>query len=244
MSRCRKGSGPRRRAWTLPGAIVALAWLLCGPAQAQGERPRYIPGEPKKEGNAAAARPADEVGKRYEIYGDTADKFIPGGFMPDGQGVRVRAGLTDGPHSGKRYLRISYTLEKNDWVGVAFMLENSFKPRRKFDMYKALGAKKGDPIVLRLYARSADGVSAKFKAGGLDNDEGEAETSYMKIGPDWSLYQVDVTDLDLTSVHGALTVLLDRIHNEEINRPVVSLDLDEVYFTKLKARPRDEAAEK
>jgi hypothetical protein len=236
MQYSRRSSGFVSQACVIVGAAVAIAALPGFVARAQDAR---------KKGKTATHRPADEVGKRYYVYDDSAEKFIPGGFMPDGRGVRMRLTMTEGgAREGKCFARLSYTLAQNDWVGVAFMLKNSFKPTEKFDMYKALGAKKGDPIVLRYYARSADGANAKFKVGGLDNDDGEAETAYMQFGPEWAMHQVDVSDLDLTSVHGALTVILDKVHNEELNRPVVSLDLDEIYFTKLKTRPKGEASEK
>jgi hypothetical protein len=182
-------------------------------------------------GLAAADKPKKGT---YIVYDDKTFDFYPGGFMPDGKGTAVSLACTDKPYAGSKCIRIHYKVEDNAWVGIGFLLDNNFEPRRKFDLYKALGARKGDPIVLRLHVRSADGATAKFKIGGFNNDSQvfPVESPWRAHNDKWELVEIDVTDADLSSLHGALAVFLDREQNAALGKPVVRLDLDQIEFVK------------
>jgi hypothetical protein len=218
-----------RRGAVRPVLLAMLASAsLCGPALAQDkyDGPR-----------------ADETGKPFVIYGDTSDpqKFWPSGLMPNGDGIMVKMSVTDRPYSGNCCMRVIFKPKdaSEGWVGCAFLLENTWKPKGKFDMYQALGAKSGDLIALRFYARSTQRAGVDFKFGGAEKDNGQFHTGYMRIGPEWELHEINLTDLDISSVHAPLSVFMDVEHNKDIKGPNISVDLDRIYVTKLrkKARP-------
>jgi hypothetical protein len=205
------------------GMVLGLA--SARPTQAQGQA--QLPSED---------RPADEVGKPYVVYYDKVNDFTPGGYMPDGKGVAVNPNCRDRPKQGQKCIQISYRLEDNLWVGVAFLLDNQYEPKRQFNLYEALGARKGDPIVLRFHARSADGTTAKFKVAGMPQDASRfgVETTWKSFNNEWSPVEIDVSNADLSSLHGALTVVLDREQNAALKRPEIQIDLDQIYFTRIR----------
>jgi hypothetical protein len=219
-----------RRGALRPVLLAMLASAsLCGPARAQDkyDGPR-----------------ADETGKPFLIYGDTSDprKFWPSGLMPSGDGIMVKMSVTDKPYSGNCCMRIIFKPKDaaEGWVGCAFLLENTWKPKDIFNMYKVLDARSGDPIALRFYARSAQGARVDFKFGGAEKDKGQSHTGYMRIGPEWELHEINLTDLDISSVHVPLAVFMDVEHNKDITDSTISVDLDRIYVTKLrkpKAQP-------
>jgi hypothetical protein len=201
----------------------------------QQARSQDVPGSRSR----SDVRPADEIGERFMVYDDRVNHFIPGGYMPDGRGIRLDLKCEEAPFAGNSCIRISYRLADNPWIGVAFLLDNQWEPKRTFNLYEALGARPGDPIVLRFYVRSADRATAKFKVGGMKRDAQALpiETPWTTIGG-WQFLEVDLTDADLSSLHGALIVVLDREHNAGSVKPVIQMDLDQIYFTRTKSRPR------
>lgn len=210
---------------------------------------RYTPtGEPQRKESPKGeapneARPADEEGNAYVVYDERTLDYHFAGVMPDGQGVSQDPKFAEGPHSGKVCYRARYQLDRHPWVAVAALLDGVFEPKRDFDMFKALGAKKGDRIVVRFMARSPVNSVAQFKVGGVAGDSVEfpIESDWIQLGPDWKQIEIDVTDkrdrpADLSKLRAALTWAMDREHNARGDNKVAEVQLDRVYYTKLKQR--------
>jgi hypothetical protein len=217
----------RRQFLSTAVGVAVLPFSSLG--RAQEERPRYIPGG-RPSGDAGQSK---EVARSYVVFDDKVNDFIPGGYMPDGKGVSVSPLCTDRPEEGEKCVRIGYRLEDNLYVAVAFLLDNQWEPKRTFNLYEALGARPGDPIVLRFHVRSADRATAKFKVGGLAKDSCTfaVETPWKSYTGDWTPMEIDLADADLSSLHGALIVVLDREHNAGLKKAVIQIDVDEIYFT-------------
>jgi hypothetical protein len=163
------------------GALTCL-WLI-GLLGAQ-DAPRYVPRENPGRGEAAAAEPRDEV-KTYTIFDERVLDFHPSGWMPDGKGIAQSTSYKVKPHSGKVCYQGRYKLDANPWVGVSFLLDGKWENHsRKVDLFRELGARKGDPIVLRFWARSPDGATAKFGVGSdKDSLVFPVETDWLRLGP-------------------------------------------------------------
>jgi hypothetical protein len=190
------------------------------------------------------ARPDDEAGERYFIYDDQVGDYTPTGVMPDGRGVSQSVTSGDQPGRGFKCIQARYRLTDNDYAAVAFLLDGQWKPRRSVNLFEKLGAGPGDRIVLRFLARSPDGATAQFKIGGVEGDSIRFArvTPWTRLTPDYERYQIDLTgrDLDLSSVVAAFIWVLDRNHNARLEKPIVEIDLDDIYLTRLKessARP-------
>jgi hypothetical protein len=185
--------------------------------------------------------PKDELGTRYIVYDDKTLDFQFTGVMPNGKGVAQRVRFEDKPWRGAACYRAMYQLDEHPWVAVAAMLDGVWEPKRKFNMFEKLEAKKGDRIVVRFYARSPDGAVAQFKVGGLDGDSLDFAigTDWIKLGQEWKMYEIDVTDkparhADLSALRGAFMWVMDREHNADRERKHAEINLDDIYFTRLR----------
>jgi hypothetical protein len=189
----------------------------------------------------ARAEPADEVGSRVYVHKDanTPGLFIPSGVMPDGTGVSQNIAEADRPHDGKDCIRIKCELSAKDWVGVYFLLSGKWEPSQPFDLLDRLGASKGDPIRCRFWARSADSAVVQFKVGGVlvggvrDSLKYPSSSEWVKLTPEWKMYEIDLTGDDLSSLVGGFMWAADRAHNGDRD---VTIDLDSIYFTVVKDR--------
>jgi serine/threonine protein kinase len=193
----------------------------------------------RKEAVDGTLRDVDEVGRPVVVYDDSLHEFIPGNPMPGGEGVTVQTDISDAPDPANRFIRLRYEPRKQDWVRVPFLLDNTFNPARRFNLHRALAATKGDPIVLRFHARSASPAVVGFAVGGAENDSLVIRTDFIHIYTGWTKVEIDLSDEDLSSVHGALIVHIDRAHNADTDGPI-TLDLARIYFTKLRKRPETE----
>ena len=179
--------------------------------------------------------PAKEVGARLYIHQDAnlPGQFIPSGFMPDGTGIEQNVAETNAPHSGKNCVRVKCDLSNKEWVGVYFLLSGKWEPSQPFNLLEKLGAKKGDPVKCRFWARSADGAVVQFKVGGVGNGKVRdslafpAASDWLVLGPKWTMYEIDVTNEDMTSLVGGFTWTCDRAHNLNKN---ITFDIDDVYY--------------
>jgi hypothetical protein len=161
---------------------------------------------------------------------------------PDGRGIATDLSCRDQPSEGLKLLRISYRLADHPWVGVKFLLDNSLEPKRTFDLFKELRASRGNPIVLRFQVRSKDGAAATFRFGGGAKDSCQfgKDVDAKKFSSEWETVEIDLTDEDISSVHIPLRVGLTREDNADLDKPVVRIDVDNIYFTRVAAASAEE----
>lgn len=187
---------------------------------------------------------SDELGKRYYIYRDanSPGMFIPSGVMPDGNGVHQNTAEMDSPHSGKHCIRNKCELSMQPWVGVYFLLSGKWRPTITCNLFKELDAAQGDPIKCRFWARSKDRAIVQFKVGGVlegkicDSLRFPAFTDAITLTPEWKMYEIDLTNKDLTSLVGGFMWACERANNGEKN---ITFDIDTIYFTVIKKPKTD-----
>jgi hypothetical protein len=191
-----------------------------------------------------AIRPAVE--KRFYLYEDDAEasKFSPTAWMPDGNGIAQDTQVTDSPQSGEHCIRLYCELTAKEWVGVYWLLQGTWEPTERFNLFEELDATMGDPIRCRFWARSKDAAVVQFRVGGVtmgkigDSLEIPVGTPPIKLEPDWKMYEIDLTGKDVSSVVGGFLWACNRKHNGS-NRDI-TFDLDTIYFVKLGAESAEE----
>ena len=181
----------------------------------------------------------DEIGSRYYIWQneEVPGIFVPSGWMPDGEGLSQATSEKESPHSGPHCVRLYCQLTRKPWVGIYFLLAGEWEPQEPFNLFDALEAEKGDAIKCRFWARSADEAVVQFKIGGVTKGKIKdslifpVATKWIKLGPEWKMYEVDITGKDVRSLVGGFMWVCDRQHNKARD---LSFDLDDIYFVKVK----------
>ncbi|NQV86435.1 MAG: hypothetical protein HQ492_05095 [Woeseiaceae bacterium] len=183
--------------------------------------------------------PDNEIGRRVYVYSNDRESsiFIPSGWMPDGEGIAQNVAETDHPHEGKYFQRLSCQLSSKPWVGVYHLLDGKWEPEKPFNLFTHLDASRGDHIRVRFWARSASRAIVKFKVGGVTKGEVKdslvfpVSSKWITLMPDWTMYEIDLTDQDVSSVVGAFCWVVDQAQNGRNN---VTFDLDTIYFVRVK----------
>jgi hypothetical protein len=213
------------------GLSALFVFLLAGGMRAAEPDPRPPQAQPD--------RLRDEVGERVYIYKNDGDPglFVPAGYMPDGQGISQSTSQTDSPHSMPNCIRIFAGFAEKSWVGIYFLLEESWEPTSSFNLFDKLKAKSGDAIKCRFWARSKDRASVQFKVGGVtkgkisDSLKIPVATPYTELTSKWQMYEIDLTGKDLSSLVGGFLWVADRGHNQKASQ--ITFDLDTIYFVKV-----------
>lgn len=206
-----------------------------------GMNNRATAAEPPERTNSGLA---DEVGERVFVYErdyeqkDVAKDFLPGGYMPDGEGITQNTAEADPGQPDAEFIRLHCQLSEKPWVGVYFLLDESWEPERTFNLFESLEAASGDLIKCRFYGRSEKGATVQFKVGGVTKGQIKdslifpVTTRYIRLTPDWRMYEIDLTGKDVSSMVGAFCWVCDRAHNGQKD---ISFDLGPIYFVKVRA---------
>jgi hypothetical protein len=184
----------------------------------------------------------DEAGKRLLIYkAKKSDPYVPAGIMPDGNGVAQDQEFWEG-ESGRYCYRAKYILREHPWVGVSFLLDRSWKPKRRFDVFKAIGARRGDRVVARVRARSPDGATVRFKVGGGEGDSllFPAQSGWIRLSRQFQVYEIDLTGADLSDLRIGLTWVMER-SGQPKGKDEVTMIIEEAYIVKARAKGDAEA---
>ena len=207
----RVNMGQNRR--NLMAAALAAATAIWLPSQGlwaqQPRRKDKSKGKGRSPGlwrPGAGRWPDDEVGTPYYVYDDEAHEFAPGGWMLTGDILLSQSvAFEKHPRRGQRCYRAEYQLRlDHPWMAVSFVPGGALEPIQKVNVFKELGARPGEPVALRFWARSPDGAIVRFKVGGLDEDtlKGVEPSPWLELGPEWQLYTFNLTGRDLTGVRG------------------------------------------
>jgi len=146
--------------------------------------------------------------KPFTIYNDKGsvdNHFIPSGFMPDGQCLKLDDSYTDGCYSGKSCIKIIYDIECSrqgqKWTGIYWQNPANNWGNRKggFDL---TGMTK-----VTFWARGAKGgeVIQKFMVGGIKGQY--PDTVVVEMGPveltdTWKQYTINLAGKDMSYLSG------------------------------------------
>jgi hypothetical protein len=209
---------------------LVLPALLADGSRGVAGQGKYVPGADK-------AAP-DEVGKPLVIFDDLALPALPpGGWMPDGKGMALST-PKQGAYSGKLFQLWKYRpdLQPAGWAGAAWLAFGKWKDSGKgIDIFKAIGANKGDVIVLRFWAKSTTGSKIRFEFGGGEGSSMPfAEASdWLSIPTEWTRFEVKLTDHDLSSLKGKVFAWVIEDNQQTEARKEYDLHLDKIYVTRL-----------
>lgn len=181
--------------------------------------------------------PMDDAGKRTFVWQEEEipGRFVPNGWMPNGNGIAQDTHSSDNPHSGSHCIEIRCQLSATPWCGITFLQGGTWSPAQKFNLFDELNAKMGDTIKCRFWARSDDKAIAQFRVGGVSQGAVQdsllfpVSTPWIQLTPEWKMYEIDLTGKDVSCLVGGFAWVCDRQHNGAKD---ISFHLDDIYFTK------------
>jgi len=183
-------------------------------------------------------READET-RRYILIEDNTLDFIPSGVFCSGdgtEGIAHEIRYLKDVHSGKSCIRTACSLDARRYVGLVMLLDAKWEPKRSVNIETKLGGNRGDPTVVRFYARSPEQASVTFSFGTGKNKrpilKKKEKEKWITLGTRWMRYEIDVTGSDLSDVKRALRWKVNREHNPGKKQVVIYLDT--VYVARLK----------
>lgn len=214
-----------------------LSAVLLAAVHLPADELKYVSSDPPQGANDDG-RLEDEVGTAYYVYEDRSPDHHASGWMPGGDiALAQTLESTEAPRRGKHCYKAECDLKTDPWMGVAWLLGGTWTPKKKLDLLEKIGAKKGDPVVLRFWAKSPGRATVQFMVGAAPEDSVilAYESGWLKLAPDWTRHQIDLTGADLS---GSVCPFLWVVDREHSGKGKVVLFLDDVYLTKLKAPPK------
>lgn len=179
--------------------------------------------------------PADNGSAKFQpfyIYldkGNKANHYIPSGFMPNGQCLKLDEKWIEDCQSGETCIRVVYDIECSNrdqrWAGI-FWLNPANNWGRQKGGFNLTGAQK-----LTFWARGENGGERieEFKVGGISGDY--PDTDMAVIGPviltkEWRQYTVDLRGKDLAYISGGFAWAA----NVDANPQSCTFYLDEIKY--------------
>ncbi|RKY02100.1 MAG: hypothetical protein DRP55_03340 [Spirochaetes bacterium] len=167
----------------------------------------------------------------FYIYRDAFDRvnhYIPSGWMGDWGDIKIKENCKKNPKTGKSCFQIIYTAKRSQnagWAGIYWQnpANNWGTVKGGYDLSKA---KK-----LFFYARGEKGGEiVEFKIGGITgrySDSGMATTGPIELTKKWKLYEIDLSDVDLSYISGGFCV----VFSSQMDPDGCTFYIDEVYYT-------------
>jgi hypothetical protein len=148
-----------------------------------------------------------ETGSPYPIYADDPRDFRPSEWMPSGNlDLAHRLDSTEIPHGGARCYEARFTPAGSPWMAIGWVAEGP-----PLNLYEKIGARDGDAIVLRLWARSPDRITVQFGCGSDRDSVGTpAQSDWVALSPEWQEIQVNLGRSDLSGVSRAFFWKVER----------------------------------
>ncbi|MBF0483883.1 MAG: hypothetical protein HQL25_04160 [Candidatus Omnitrophica bacterium] len=168
----------------------------------------------------------------FHVYLDKGTKenhYIPSGFMPDGQCVKMDEGWVGGCHAGQSCIKIIYDVQCSrdgaNWSGIYWLNPANNWGKRKGG-YNLTGATK-----LTFWARGEKGGEQiqEFTVGGISGDYPDTDMAVMGpviLSNEWKKYTIDLSGKDLTSIIGGFSWTTST----EVNSEIVVFYLDDIRF--------------
>lgn len=169
--------------------------------------------------------------KTFKVYTDAKspdNHYIPSGWMGDWGDIKLEVADFDNPHSGSTSIRIEYTGKGSQgarWAGIFWQNPpNNWGSRP--GGYDLTGAKK-----LTFWARGAKGgeIIQEFKIGGITGEYADSDVAGfgpVKLNAEWTQYEIDLTDKDLSSISGGFCWAT----NVDVNPDGLTFYLDDIRY--------------
>jgi len=165
----------------------------------------------------------------YKDKGTRNNHFVPSGFMPNGNCLKLMDTWQENCHEGKTCIRIEYDVEcsQNDqkWAGIYWLNPANNWGTRKGG-FNLEGAQK-----LTFWAKGEKGGERieEFTMGGISGDYPDSDAAV--IGPviltgEWREYSIDLRGKDLSSVSGGFAWTT----NVEVNPQSCVFYLDDIRY--------------
>jgi tetratricopeptide (TPR) repeat protein len=142
-----------------------------------------------------------------------SDCYFPSGFMPKKEQYNTTVDMEwrQNPHSGETCMRVTYSAVPGDWEGVYLQhpLDN-WGTKPGLDLSRA--------SALTFWAKGErGGEQVEFKIGGIEgelfHDSLEATLGTITLEAEWRQYTIDLSQLNRSSVIGALGWLIVAQNN-------------------------------
>ena len=170
---------------------------------------------------------------KFIVYQDksSANRFVPSGYMPTGECIKMDDAWQKDCHEGKTCLRVTYDItcsaNSRRWAGV-YWLHPADNWGDKKGGFNLIGAKK-----LVFWAKGEKGGEqiAEFKIGGVGMNRDYPDSDSASIGPviltqQWREYSIDLRGKDLSSISGGFA----WIANVDNNTEFCNFLLDDIHF--------------
>lgn len=176
----------------------------------------------------------------FSVYTDADAKgnhFVPSGYFNGTTSLKINTRWTENPYSGTSCIQVVWDgTSGNDgwlWNGLLFEEPQGYLGQLTGNGYGLTGA-----TTLTFWARTDEtGIKVQFGMGHVNDDSGEKK-QWFELGLDWKKYEIDLTGLDLSNIHGGFlfvvnndndpapdgtTFYLDEIHYDIIRSDVLRL---------------------
>jgi hypothetical protein len=143
----------------------------------------------------------------FKIYADANspdNHYAPSGWMGDYGDIKLDVAHFDNPHGGSTSMKITYNAQKTqgaNWAGMYWQNPpNNWGSRP--GGYDITGASK-----LVFWARGEKGGERieEFRVGGISGEYADSDVAGfgpVTLSGEWTKYEIDLTDKDLTSISG------------------------------------------
>jgi hypothetical protein len=143
----------------------------------------------------------------YQDKGSRHNHFVPSGYMPNGECLKMDDAWMSNCHEGKSCIKTVYdvacSLKSRHWAGIYWLNPADNWGDRKGG-YNLTGAKK-----LVFWARGEKGGEkiAEFRLGGVGQGREYPDSDTASIGPvilskQWKKYEIDLRGKDLSYISG------------------------------------------
>jgi hypothetical protein len=235
---------------SLLGVITAAALLFC--STACGENAAPVTEETATPAPAYDGTPVQFIASQllqsetrlyvYNDFGDGRNYYTQKAFMGDNYNaanIPAMNEAADGAYSGLTCIEATLNVKKEPWGGYMFLngvlkagstvpeLDFGDDPEAKVDL---TGATK-----FVFYAKGETGKEkVEFLVGGLgDNgkkypDSAKRSMGYVNLKKDWTKYEIDVSDLDMSEIGCGFAWVTNDTQNK--GRTDIKFYLDEMYY--------------
>jgi len=223
----------KRMIWV---AIFIILWAGCSKKAEQppvaANATQDVPKASEAEWQAALGTDTPTTFKALLVYADKGTRdnhYVPSGFMPDGQCVKLDDAWREDCHSGQTCIKLVYDIECSQkgqkWAGIYWQNPANNWGNKKGG-FNLTGATR-----LTFWAKGEKGGERieEFKIGGITGDYPDSDSAV--IGPviltnEWQEYSIDLRAKDLSYINGGFSWST----NVDVNPESCTFYIDDIKY--------------